>query len=100
MFAKTCEVLGTLGLIVYRSVECRDTDPLYAPVADLLCRSRLQVVREARVEDEKMMFGEAQWRFFMESPAPSGGQEDFDPKFIEAMSDEALSQIKALTGAA
>jgi len=48
---------GKIGLAVYRSGELRDTDPIYAPVAEFLEQNHHVLVREDVIPDPDMMFG-------------------------------------------
>ncbi|AZS12045.1 hypothetical protein SEA_ZETZY_75 [Mycobacterium phage Zetzy] len=61
LFAETCNLLDVTGLLVYKSPVVQDSDPLYADVADILKRSRVEIVAKGTVPDPKMYFGEGEW---------------------------------------
>ncbi|AEJ92364.1 hypothetical protein TIMSHEL_70 [Mycobacterium phage Timshel] len=60
IYAVPCVLAGgKTRLTVYRSPECRVTDPSYAPVAELLGSVPFQHVQHDERPDPEMMFGRA-----------------------------------------
>jgi hypothetical protein len=51
---------GSTGLTVVRSPAVKDTDPVFAPVADALERFTAEVVVSETQDDQDMMFGQAE----------------------------------------
>lgn len=97
LFARTQKVLGKVGLFVYRSVMVRDDDPMYAPVAEFLAKCRAEIVRSSEVDNPNMMFGRAEWRFYLIHKATLD-EFELDPEFEEQMRAECRSLIEELTG--
>jgi hypothetical protein len=58
-------------LWVYKSVAVRESDLLFKPVKDFLTTSASELLISGSVEDETMMFGEAEWSVYV-----IGGLED------------------------
>lgn len=60
LYARTHRFLGLTGLIVYRSVAVKTTDPIYRPVRRMLDTEPHSVLSRTEVEDKDMMFGLAE----------------------------------------
>ncbi|ANU79406.1 hypothetical protein SEA_BUZZBUZZ_72 [Mycobacterium phage BuzzBuzz] len=65
LFAETCNLLDVTGLLVYRSPMVKKTDPVYADVADILKRSRVELVGRDTIPDPMMYFGEGEWSVYL-----------------------------------
>jgi len=83
LWAITIQTARHAGLFVYRSVQCRVTDPLFRPVADFLDRCpRLQLAVRFCHPDPSMVFGSAELSLYLERPA---AEADLDPEFVAEM---------------
>lgn len=102
LFAKTCSLLGGTGLIVYRSVLVRDTDPVYAPVAEFLSKCRVEILAQKVFPDPSMMFGQGEFTAYLLITAPSSSDplEGIDPGVVEDLRIEGLRILHELTGVA
>lgn len=66
LFCETIHLDELAGMVVYRSTVVLDTDPIYATVADLLCRATaVEILVQQVIPDEGMMFGEAECSFYL-----------------------------------
>lgn len=72
LFAQTCNLLSGAGLVVYRSTWLPTSDELYAPVRDLLRKSRVEILINEVIEDPMMMFAQGVWTLyaFVSAPRP------------------------------
>lgn len=60
LYARTHRFLGLTGLIVYRSVAVRPSDPIYRPVRQMLDNEPNRLLQQTSVQDKEMMFGQAE----------------------------------------
>ncbi|QBP31453.1 hypothetical protein KIY76_gp68 [Mycobacterium phage Miramae] len=66
LFAQTHkDANGLVGLSVYRSVAVQDSDPIYAPVTDVIADHKFQLAYSAQVADASMMFGKAEDSYYV-----------------------------------
>lgn len=66
IFAESVNWLGVTALLVYRSTWLRDTDAMYAPIADMLARAAvIEVIVRGIVEDEGLIFGHGECVVYM-----------------------------------
>ncbi|WPH58117.1 hypothetical protein SEA_LBERRY_79 [Mycobacterium phage LBerry] len=65
LFAETCNLLDVTGLLAYRSPMVQDSDPVYENVADLLQRSRVELIARDVVDDPMMYFGQGEWSMYL-----------------------------------
>jgi hypothetical protein len=86
LYAKTHNVLGVDGLIVYRSAAVREEDSSYAVVRDLLDTVTHHVAERVEEETKDMMFGLAELAIYAFGCGPDepGLQEWLDEMCAEA----------------
>lgn len=66
IYAHICDLgYGASGLLVYRSTWIEDDDDCYEPVAELLGRSRVEVLGREVVEDSEMIHGHGECSMYI-----------------------------------
>lgn len=100
LFAQTFCVLGTVAVFIYRSPMVKDTDEVFAPVADLMSKCRLELVRYRVHEDAKMIFGQGELSLYLIHATSIVTPINVDPALVEELKVAEVEILKELTGAA
>lgn len=95
LFASTCKLLNRTGLIVYKSVMLRDSDPMYEEVRSFLGSRRFELAWKGMFIDVDMMFGEGELSIQL-TPA-DGESADVDPELVEELRAEGLRIMQEMT---
>jgi hypothetical protein len=60
LFATSCRLFNKTGMVIYRSVWMRETDPMYDTVRDFVKDLEVEVVYKGLFEDARMIFKEGE----------------------------------------
>lgn len=68
LYVQVVAILGTVGLLVYRSPIVSDFDPMYEPVRRTLEEHSHDVVIQETIQDSNMIFGTGEWSMYVLHP--------------------------------
>lgn len=97
LFARTCRLLNKTGLIVYRSLLMRESDPMFDGVREFIASNQFEVAWKGRYLDGKMMFSEGELTIYL-TPA-EGRSTEIPEDLAEELRNVGLEFLEGLVAA-
>jgi hypothetical protein len=94
LFARTCRLRNKTGLLVYRSVLMRESDPMFDGVREFIASNQFEVAWKGRYLDGKMMFNEGELTIYL-TPA-EGRTTEIPEDLADELRNEGLRFLERL----